>query len=411
VVSAPDYTRTCSCAYQNQTSLALIHMPDIDLWTRNDFAFRGGKIRRVGVNFGAAGDRRESTGTLWIEYPPTSAPSPKLPLKLSGKPEYFQVHASRVSGDVPGWVAASGMHGETEITLALGTRPSSLADGLRIASGEDDAEEIYDGTVRLDSSDIELTEDRSQQVVGLRFNEIEIPPGARIEEAYLQFKSGEPAKDPAPLVICAEAADDAAPFKADKRNLSSRKRVPAAVTWDPEPWEKKDEAGDKQRSPDLAPVLRQVVRRQGWKSGNAIAILIYGKGRRVTPSYDGDPEGAPALVVKLDPTSFAKKPKPESTSPPKYTVRLHFAEPTTAPPGKRVFDVSLQGREVLKNLDIVQIAGGPNRSFTREFRNVEIEGDLKIALKSAPGDKKDRLPPILCGLEVIAEDLTSTAQK
>ena len=33
VLNAPDYTRTCSCSYQNQTSLALVHDPDVEIWT------------------------------------------------------------------------------------------------------------------------------------------------------------------------------------------------------------------------------------------------------------------------------------------------------------------------------------------------------------------------------------------
>ena len=33
VLTAPDYTRTCTCTYQNQTSLALIHMPEAEMWT------------------------------------------------------------------------------------------------------------------------------------------------------------------------------------------------------------------------------------------------------------------------------------------------------------------------------------------------------------------------------------------
>jgi hypothetical protein len=33
VLTVPDYTRTCTCAYQNQTSIALIHMPEAEMWT------------------------------------------------------------------------------------------------------------------------------------------------------------------------------------------------------------------------------------------------------------------------------------------------------------------------------------------------------------------------------------------
>src|SRR5262249_593513 len=33
VLVAPDYTRTCTCSYQNQSSLALVPMPDSEMWT------------------------------------------------------------------------------------------------------------------------------------------------------------------------------------------------------------------------------------------------------------------------------------------------------------------------------------------------------------------------------------------
>src|SRR5262249_57481614 len=69
VLSAPDYTRTCTCSYQNQTSLALVPMPDAEMWTY--FAGREGKgpIKRLGLNLGAPGDRRADDGTYWLEYP------------------------------------------------------------------------------------------------------------------------------------------------------------------------------------------------------------------------------------------------------------------------------------------------------------------------------------------------------
>ena len=67
VLNAPDYTRTCSCAYQNQTSLALVHMSDMEMWTVNHAATllkAGQKVGQVGVNFGAPGDRRRQWGAL-----------------------------------------------------------------------------------------------------------------------------------------------------------------------------------------------------------------------------------------------------------------------------------------------------------------------------------------------------------
>src|SRR5262249_47377491 len=34
LLNAPDYTRTCTCSYQNQSSLALVPMADVEVWTK-----------------------------------------------------------------------------------------------------------------------------------------------------------------------------------------------------------------------------------------------------------------------------------------------------------------------------------------------------------------------------------------
>ncbi|MCI0358629.1 MAG: PQQ-binding-like beta-propeller repeat protein, partial [Planctomycetaceae bacterium] len=33
ILTAPEYTRTCTCSYQNQTSIALVPMPEVETWT------------------------------------------------------------------------------------------------------------------------------------------------------------------------------------------------------------------------------------------------------------------------------------------------------------------------------------------------------------------------------------------
>jgi len=83
VLNAPDYTRTCTCPYQNQTSLALVHMPEAEMWTHG---LAGSEekvppeIQRVGINFGAPGDRRADDGTLWLAFPTTGGGTPKAPI-------------------------------------------------------------------------------------------------------------------------------------------------------------------------------------------------------------------------------------------------------------------------------------------------------------------------------------------
>ncbi len=126
VLNAPDYTRTCSCAYQNQTSLALVHMPEMDAWTisssgKSDVS--AGRVRQLGVNLGAPGDRRDPHGLMWLEYPVVAGDGPNLDLTLTGEPEYFQDHpTSRRDAALP-WVASSGVEGLTSMRLSLKVLP------------------------------------------------------------------------------------------------------------------------------------------------------------------------------------------------------------------------------------------------------------------------------------------------
>ena len=132
VLSAPDYTRTCSCAYQNQTSVGLVHMPEEELWTFTPFKFdKDQPVLRLGVNLGAPGDRRTDEGTLWIDHPSTGGDSPEVPIEMTGdKLNLFRHHASRItagSDDAMPWVAASGAIGLKKLVISLGSNKKKTA--------------------------------------------------------------------------------------------------------------------------------------------------------------------------------------------------------------------------------------------------------------------------------------------
>ncbi len=121
LLNAPDYTRTCVCNYQNQTSLALVHDPEAEMWTFFGSRKTKGPVRRVGINFGAPGDRRAEDGTLWVEYPSVGGPSPAVPITTRpAKPGYVRRHSSRVGGEGPPWVASSAVKGLARLALDLG---------------------------------------------------------------------------------------------------------------------------------------------------------------------------------------------------------------------------------------------------------------------------------------------------
>jgi outer membrane protein assembly factor BamB len=254
VLNAPDYTRTCSCPYQNQTSLALVSMPEADAWTCNLTGFNtpeGRRIARVGINLGAPGDRMAADGTLWLEYPGTGGISPQLPITVTGNSNtVFRRHSSAVSGQGHAWVFASGVRDIQSIVIT----PQTLKSPLPAAPQKD-------------------------------------------EES--------------------DEKDSGSAKKADKETPN--------------------------------------------------------------PSSNG---GAPLL------------------SPARYTVRLYFAEPDDVEPGRRVFDVLLQGQPVLKNFDIVKAAGAARRGVVKEFKNVLLSPQLEVKLQPAPASV---LAPVLCGVELILE--------
>ena len=120
VLAAPDYTRTCTCSYQNQASLAMVHMPGTEMWTFNDFAWNGERVKRLGLNFGAPGDRMADSGTLWLDSPSVGGPSPKVPVTVKGaRVRYFRNHSMYVKEGAMKWVTASGVTGADSITVTL----------------------------------------------------------------------------------------------------------------------------------------------------------------------------------------------------------------------------------------------------------------------------------------------------
>ena len=171
-----------------------------------------------------------------------------------------------------------------------------------ISSGDDDAEESAGGDVSLDSSDLELVTDgnRGAQLVGLRFRNIGLPSDAFFHQAYVQFTVDETASTETALTLSAEATDDAAPFTTRLGDLGDRSQGSHAVEWSPPPWGTVGARNEEQRSPDLSQILEEVVQREGWQPGNAIALFIHGSGQRVAEAFDGESASAARLIVDVE---------------------------------------------------------------------------------------------------------------
>jgi hypothetical protein len=181
----------------------------------------------------------------------------------------------------------------------------------RVTAGTDDAEERSSGAVDLASSDVELVTDGSAvQTVGLRFPGLEIPRGAEVTAATIQFQVDEVSTDSASLVLRAQAADNALTFAASTRNVSGRPPTAASVAWLPPAWPTIGAHAAEQRTPDLRSLVQEVVARPGWVPGNALAFMVTGTGRRTAEAL----EGGPAALLQVS-YRTSGDPGPTNTAP------------------------------------------------------------------------------------------------
>ena len=169
---------------------------------------------------------------------------------------------------------------------------------------KDDAEEDLDsGEVDRSSSDLELTEDGSdQQLVGIRFREISLPQGAKIESAKIQFTAKKDDSGSVGLMFHGHDEGDSDRFSSsDDDDISERDTTSKSVLWTPKDWDEGD-AGSAQLTPELKKIVQQLVNRSDWNEYSAVTFIITndsGSGERVAYSYDEEDSGdlAPKLII------------------------------------------------------------------------------------------------------------------
>ncbi|MEM6806405.1 MAG: chitobiase/beta-hexosaminidase C-terminal domain-containing protein, partial [Bacteroidota bacterium] len=160
-----------------------------------------------------------------------------------------------------------------------------------------DVEENIAGEIYSNSSDLEMVFDGGNQLVGMRFKGIELPQGAQIQHAYIQFSVDEVNTAACNLEFRIEIEDQATAFEERDNNLSGRNFSTNAVRWSVNPWTREFDRGELQRSPDLTSLLQEVINRDGWQNGNAVVFQVSGSGQRTAISYDRDPSLAPQLII------------------------------------------------------------------------------------------------------------------
>ena len=79
--------------------------------------------------------------------------------------------------------------------------------------------------------------------------------------------------------------------------ISSRSLTSDFVRWEVPAWNVYQESSTAQQSADLSPIIQAVINRSGFVSGNSIAIVVSGTGKRVAESFEGSPAEAAELCI------------------------------------------------------------------------------------------------------------------
>ena len=193
-------------------------------------------------------------------------------------------------------------------SVTVATQGGAVTISSQISSGDDDVEEHeISGAIYSSSSDIEMVFDtynsQGNQTVGLRFNNMSIPQGATITDAYVQFTVDEADSGSTNVTITGHDTGNATAFSTAAFDVSNRADTSASIVWNPADWITVGAAGEDQRTPNLQTIIQEIVDRGDWSTGNSIVLKMTGTGTRTAESYDGVPSSAAVLFVEYETSS------------------------------------------------------------------------------------------------------------
>jgi len=443
ILNAPDYTRTCTCSYQNQASLALVHMPEADIWTFSAHSHDGGVVKNLGLNLGAPGDRRGPNGTFWIDYPSVGGKSADVGVsaKIDGA-RYIRHHSTHIqSGDLR-WVGASAVEGAGAVTVTVAQQknfsiPNAVRGGsvLQVERGLQHGEVPVENVPAYKAKNTKSLgkaggkEKLAAKITGddhlspesitvelwvktdADFDFVDARTGGKSSKHGFVFDNR---KLRARYFVANKKGDDNENYITieSKKAIPNDKWVHIAFTYDAETgvgkiyqngkvvaehdgednrplWWDKDEPDylvAKELGSDKTLVDELRISRKTLKPGQLLRAKRQGK------------QGRLAKRTVAGYWRMSASPSETLAQSNLYRVRLVFAEVADLGPGERVFDVEIQGRRVLEDFDIAKEAGAPRKTVVREFEHIPVRGPLEVKLIPKKGAK-----PLLSGVELVHE--------
>jgi len=218
---------------------------------------------------------------------------------------------------------------------------------VSVSSSSDDAEEyVSSGSVNLTSSDLELGTESSEQIVGMRFDNVMLPKNATVSNAYIQFTVDETSSNDLKLVVYAQDGSNPPTFSDTQSDISDRPLTSRSVKWDVAAWTSEGDAGTNQQTPDLKDIVNDIQALDNWESGNAMVFIIKKDSssydtKRVADSYDGSSTSAPKLIIEYSlPDSFYAY-NDTATAMPNSSITINVLENDIAGSGESLLEDSV----------------------------------------------------------------------
>jgi len=139
--------------------------------------------------------------------------------------------------------------------------------------------EYSDGSSKAATLSVDwlIPTDEEEQLIGLRFQNVQIPRGATVTKAFIDFNSGADKSGSAKLRISGEAHDDSLAFTSVQKNISNRALTSAFVNWNNAgAWT----TNEVYSSQDLIPIVQEIVNRPGWCGANSMSFIISENGHK-----------------------------------------------------------------------------------------------------------------------------------
>ena len=426
----------CNCAYNFQTSLALApaQQQSNEDWAVYHDRMSGRRARRGKVvepspgaaihqyhaNLGAPGDRRDGAGKLWLGYPrvasylqPRTLAMP-IPVDVNGGATFklyrFNVDRRAIHKTDRPWLYGTGYHDVRTVDLSLGyfnpygeamilsCAPPPTVDGVLgdacwngshavLLPGQNAA-----ALLRYDSENLYIAYDRRSHFAGgdSITNAVKADLHGRDvpvwEDDCMELYFGDEKSSGRMLHFAVSAGGDR--YDGILPEFGSEAEDTA---WNPE-WASSARVTGNSFTVETA-IPWEVLESTGLTRDS---MTINFRQRECMTGKKGAPSPSDlSHHVKLVDS------EPENRI---FTVRLHFAEVDDTKPGERVFDVAIQGRTVIKDLDIRAEAGAPDTALVKEVKGIQAGRSIRVAFSPADGATGTKAVPLLSAIEAVEEE-------